>query len=130
MKQAIHQILSLLVVILIAITCTEEPAGPDISDDLKPKGTITGWVYDAWNRPIKDVLVSVDADSSVACVSDATGLFRVGRLRREHTYFVLPTGTTKTIPPARSPSLWGLMTRLTRRCSFRMRIILSGASLV
>ena len=50
-QQAANLILSLLVIILIAITCTENPAGPDISDDLKPKGSITGWVYDAWNRP-------------------------------------------------------------------------------
>ena len=45
MKQAIHLILSLLVVILIAITCTEEPAGPEISEDLKPHGSITCYIY-------------------------------------------------------------------------------------
>jgi len=66
MKQDIYLILLLLVIVLLTITCTEEPAGPDISDDLKPKGTITGWVYDMWNKPIKDVLVSVNADSVIA----------------------------------------------------------------
>ncbi len=85
MKHAIHLILSLSAIILISITCTEEPAGPDISDDLKPKGTITGWVYDMWNRPIKDVLVSVNADSADAGVSTATGQFIVGNVR-EGTY--------------------------------------------
>ncbi len=81
MKQAIHQILSLLVIIFLSITCTEEPAGPDISDDLKPHGSITGYIYGIMNKtPLKDVLVSVNADSAQAGVSDATGKFTVGQV--------------------------------------------------
>ncbi len=56
MRHITSYILTLILLPTIFITCTEDPAGPDISDDLKPKGTITGWVYDMWNRAIKDVL--------------------------------------------------------------------------
>ena len=87
MKHAIYLSFSLLLIILMTITCTEDPAGPGISDDLKPKGNIVGWVYDMWNQPLKDVLVSVDADSSVPCVSDAAGLFKVGQVK-EGTYIL------------------------------------------
>ena len=58
-----------LLAVILFFSCTKDPAGPDISDDLKPKGSIAGWVYNAWNRPLKDVLVSVDADSAVPGVS-------------------------------------------------------------
>lgn len=79
---------------LLFITCTKDPAGPDISDDLKPKGTITGYVYDMWNKPIKDVLVSVNADSAVPGLSKANGQFTIGNvlagtytLRFTHRYY-------------------------------------------
>ena len=85
MKHSALLTLSLSLIILITITCTKDPAGPDISDDLKPKGTITGYIYDMWNRPLKDVLVSVDADSAVPGVSKETGLFTVGKVM-EGTY--------------------------------------------
>ena len=69
-----------LITFLVFLTCTKDPSGPDISDDLKPKGSITGWVYDMWGDPISDVLVSVNADSADAGVSDATGKFTVGQV--------------------------------------------------
>ena len=76
--------LLLLTVILLPIilftTCTEDPASSDISGDLKPKGTITGYVYNMWGNPIKDVLVSISADSAVPGVSKETGLFTVGKV--------------------------------------------------
>ncbi len=66
MKDAIYLNFSLLLIILMTITCTEDPAGPDISDDLKLKGNIIGYVYDMWDNPIKDVVVSINADSVIA----------------------------------------------------------------
>ena len=70
----------LLMATFIAITCTEDPAGPGISDDLKPKGTITGWIYNKQGNPLKDVLVSIDSDSATPCMSDVSGMFKVGRV--------------------------------------------------
>ncbi len=69
------------IIVFLFITCTEDPAGPGISDDLKPKGSITGWVYDIMNsRPQEGVLVSINADSADADVSDASGKFTVGNV--------------------------------------------------
>lgn len=85
MKYWIFLTLSFLIIVFISITCTEDPAGPDTW--IKPTAAITGWVYDMWNRPIKDVLVSVNADSAVPGVSDVTGQFIIGKVK-EGTYLL------------------------------------------
>ena len=80
MRHIALQIFKLLLLLAIFMTCTEDPAGPDISDDLKPKGTITGWIYNKQGTPLKDVLVSIDSDSATPCMSDVSGMFKVGRV--------------------------------------------------
>ena len=66
---------------ILFFSCTEKPSGPNISDELKPHGSITGYIYSLLdNQPVKDVLVSVNADSARAGISDATGNFTVGKV--------------------------------------------------
>ncbi len=66
------------IILFLFLTCTEEPAGPDVSEDLKPHGSITGYIYGIMGEiPIKDVLVSVNADSADAVLKEG---IETGRL--------------------------------------------------
>ena len=80
MKYSTFLIVSLTILINFAITCIKDPASSDISDDLKPKGSITGWIYNNFGSPLKDVIVSIDSDSATPGVSDSSGKFTVGRI--------------------------------------------------
>ncbi len=81
MKHITSLIMTICLLLFLFITCTEEPAGPDIDPDLKPHGSITGYIYGIMDKtPLKDVLVSVNADSAQAGVSDGTGKFTVGQV--------------------------------------------------
>ncbi len=81
MKHITSFLMTISLLSILFITCTEDPAGPGISEDLKPHGSITGYIYGIMdNVPLKGVLVSVNADSAQAGISDATGKFTVGQV--------------------------------------------------
>jgi hypothetical protein len=65
---------------LFFATCNKSPTKPDTRADLKPRGTITGFVADKRGRPIGGVIVSVSPSSGTPGVSAVTGYFTVTEL--------------------------------------------------
>ena len=71
-------VFSILCCFLFLLNCGKEPTKPNLSSELKPKGSITGIVTDRKSHPLSGVIVSVNADSAIPGVSSGSGSFVVG----------------------------------------------------
>jgi hypothetical protein len=79
-KYCLYLILSSLLTLVIFLNGTEAPAGYYISDELRPKGSISGHVVDRHGAPIKGTQVHILGDTTVLGKSDTNGFYTVGNV--------------------------------------------------
>ncbi|MBN1602927.1 MAG: hypothetical protein JW915_15065 [Chitinispirillaceae bacterium] len=65
------------------LLCTKNPFSTtpdDMRDELKPPGSISGFVYDKKGNPLKDVLIDVDSGKGTPDITEANGYFTISEV--------------------------------------------------